>query len=93
MQELRVAESAELAGRGLAIFFERDPEPVPAELRLQVRIVLPDGTIRHFEAYREFALKRPLGDVVAFVLPAARRADVPVGSLVSILVVGRGLRI
>jgi hypothetical protein len=85
MNELRVTEVVEISGRGVALFFERDPNPVPAQHQLRVRIVRPDGTETYSEASREFARKVPPGEVVSFLVPNLRRSDVPVGSMVSIV--------
>jgi len=84
MKTFKVVESAEITGRGLALFFERDDQPWPSLKRFQVRITRPNAPIRQFEAYLNFARVAP-GEVVAFLLPAAKRDDVPPGSLVSII--------
>lgn len=85
MRNLVVSEAAEIAGRGLTVFFERDPEPIPQSYQFDVQVTRPDGTTFQVRAFREFARKVPPGEVVAFVLPGVRKVDVPIGSCVAII--------
>ena len=82
---LVVIETAEITGRGLALFFQSDPDPIPAQYRLHVQITRPNGTIITSAAQRELARKVPPGEVVAFLLPGVSKSDVPVDSTIVIL--------
>ena len=85
MNELVVIETAEITGRGLALFFQSDPDPIPEQYRLHVQITRPNGTTFKSAAQREFARKVPPGEVVAFLLPGISKSDVPLDSTVLIL--------
>lgn len=85
MAELVVVDTTEISERGLALFFQRDPDPIPTEYRIQVQITRPDQSVFTAAAQREFARKVPPGEVIALLIAGVRKADVPVGSTVAIL--------
>ncbi|HIG74797.1 MAG TPA: hypothetical protein EYQ24_09560 [Bacteroidetes bacterium] len=80
-----VVQTAGITGRGLALFFEEEPDPIPMAYRLDVIITRPDGSAFETEAQREFARKVPPGEVVVFFLPGVEKSEVPVGSCVRVL--------
>ncbi len=82
---LRVTETCTITGRGLALFFDRDPEPFPNEHRIRVQVTRPNGEVTEHIAHREFARKSPPGEVAVFLLPGVPGEDVPVGSVVRVL--------
>jgi hypothetical protein len=71
--------------RGVAVFFERDPEPwLPWKAHL-VRVTKPDGTTFAAVADVEFARKVPPGEVMTLLFQKQNVSDIPVGSRVAIV--------
>jgi hypothetical protein len=85
MEVLEVSEAFEITGQGVALFFKHDPDPIPEYHKLRIKVIRPDATVLETVAYREFARRMPLGEIVAFLLPEVRMADVPVGSTITIV--------
>ena len=78
---MRVADTFQIAGRGLAVVVDEATD-LPVNKKLAATVVKPDGTTLNADAFKEWLLHRS-GDPIereAFLLMGLTKADVPVGS-------------
>ena len=83
MNDLIVSESVTITGRGVAVFFEKDPDPWLPWQAHRVRVTKPGGESFETVARVEFARKVPPGEILALLF--SQRTDVPVGARVAVL--------
>ena len=84
-QELTVSESCRISGRGTAVFFETEPDPVPSWERYYVMLTTPDGSEYQTIGSVEFARKAPPGEVVGLVLGEFEPEQAPAGTRVKFI--------
>jgi len=83
--KLKVSQSSKIAGRGIAVFFEIEPDPQLQWCQHSVMIERPDGVSFKAIGTVEFARKVPPGEVQALCFSDLDESDMPAGSYITIL--------
>ncbi len=88
--ELVVAESFMTSGWGLAVAFEKDPDPPLEWTKHTFEIKTPEGNQFLSTGQVEFARKVPPGEVQIVLFEELGKGDIPIGSLIRSYAIVRG---
>jgi hypothetical protein len=83
--DLIVHEACSITGRGIAVFFVKDPDPWLPWRAHRVRVTTPTGHTFEAKANVELARKVPPGEVMVLLFPKLNASDFPAGSRITVL--------